>query len=105
MDAFIKESKANILQGWLKFAMEGNAGRVSDLLVADVAPLVAECESNLLTYIECQTKLVLSPQSRLGMIGKIRIYIVYTKSAANFIVGLFWEDHFLMFPLMTSRTI
>ena len=47
MDRVMKEFKANILQGEVKFGMGENTGRVSGLVFADDTTLMAESESNL----------------------------------------------------------
>ena len=51
MDGVMKEFKANILQGGVKFGMEENTGRVSGLLFADDTTLIAESQSNSQKYV------------------------------------------------------
>ena len=51
MDGVMKEFKANILNGGVKFGMGENAGKVSDLLFADDTTLMAESENNLQRYV------------------------------------------------------
>ena len=51
MDGVMKEFKANILHGGVKFGMRENAGKVSGLLFADDTTLMAESENNLQRYV------------------------------------------------------
>ena len=51
MDGVMKEFKANILNGGVKFGIGENAGKVSGLLFADDTTLMAESESNLQRYV------------------------------------------------------
>ena len=51
MDGVMKEFKANILNGGVKFGMGENAGKVSGLLFADDTTLMAESENNLQRYV------------------------------------------------------
>ena len=51
MDGVMKEFKANILHGGVKFGMRENTGRMSGLLFADDTTLMAESEDNLQRYI------------------------------------------------------
>ena len=51
MDGVMKEFKANILQGGVKFDMGGNSDRVSGLLFANDTTFIAESESNVQRYV------------------------------------------------------
>ena len=48
MDGVMKEFKANILNGGVKFGMGEYAGKVSGLLFADDTTLMAESENNFI---------------------------------------------------------
>ena len=53
IDRVMKEFKVNILHGRVRFGMEENTGKVSGLLIADDATLMAESENNLQIYVVC----------------------------------------------------
>ena len=51
IDGVMKEFKASILNGGVKFGMGVNTGKVSGLLFADDTTLMAESENNLQRYV------------------------------------------------------
>ena len=51
MDGVMKEFKASILNGEVKFGMRENTGKVSSMVFADDTILMAESENNLQRYV------------------------------------------------------
>ena len=68
----MKEFKANILNGGVKFGMGENAGKVSGLLIADDTTLMAESENSLQRYVSAFVRMCERRKLKIN-VGKSKV--------------------------------
>ena len=71
-DGVMKEFKANILNGRVKFGMGENAGKVSGLLFADDTTLMAESENNIQRYVSAFVRMCERRKLKIN-VGKSKV--------------------------------